>query len=90
MAGRPSGRSPAASGLREAILAEATQPRRGPPNWFDKLPADLAEEVGQIREDWRARTVSVTRWHLARLIARHLAERGVTTSQLAVDRWLAA
>lgn len=76
-------------GLRDAILADARQPRNGPRTWFDRLPPDLAHEVEQIREDWRAGTVSVTRWHLARLIARHLAERGVTTSQMAVDRWLA-
>lgn len=76
-------------GLRDAILADARQPRNGPRTWFDKLPADLADEVNQIREDWRGGSVAVTRWHLARLIVRHLAERGVSTSQLAVDRWLA-
>lgn len=84
----PARQAASSLGLREAVLAEASQPRPGPANWHARLPPDLAAEASGLRDDLRAGVLRVTRWHLARLIARWLCQAGHHTTQQAVSRWL--
>lgn len=80
----------AGSGLRDAILAEATATPHGPAPWHQRVEPEVFADLLSVRADYRAGTITASRWTLAGVIARKLA--GVMTrppSQVVVDRWLA-
>ena len=51
MAKRKPQPSPAGGGLRDAVLTLATAGRRGIAAWHQRLPADVLDELRQIRRD---------------------------------------
>ena len=90
MAKRKPEPSPAGGGLRDAVLTLATAGRRGIAAWHQRLPADVLDELRQIRRDFHEGRVAASRWRLASVISAQLAERGHSgCTQLVVDRWLA-
>lgn len=90
MAKRKPRPSPAGGGLRDAVMAGVTKAHHGKLPWWHALPADVLEELRQIRAEYYAGKVPSSRWRLSASIAARLTERGYPgCTQLVVDRWLA-
>jgi hypothetical protein len=77
---------PKASLLEEV---RANLPSRERPTWIKTVPAELRDELEQIRDDWRAgRMGDVTKTGLARAISISVNARGIRGHILTVVRWL--
>lgn len=77
------------SSLLDQIASDL--PSRGPLPIMERLPADLAAEMNEVRAAWRAgdeKLAKATKTGLGRLIAKHLRARGVSIGEEAVVRWL--
>ena len=82
--------APVAGGLRDAVLAGVTKARHGKAPWWHSLPAEVLEELRQLRSEFYAGKIPSSRWRLSASIAARLTERGYPgCTQLVVDRWLA-
>lgn len=75
--------------LRSAIVASAA-PQHRPARWIDRLPADVREELIEIRREWRSGTIQASGRGLAAAIVANCKERGITICGFAgVREWLA-
>lgn len=75
--------------LLERVRSEI--PAKGPRPIMDRIPADLAAEMREVRDAWRAgdpQLAKATKTGLSKLLAKHLRERGVVIGDDAVIRWL--
>lgn len=75
--------------LLERVRGEI--PSKGPRPIMDRIPADLAAEMREVRDAWRAGDPSLakaTKTGLGKLLTKHLRERGIVIGDDAVIRWL--
>lgn len=74
--------------LRDQIASHL--PSRVHLHWEQRLPADVREELEEIKADYQAGRLgpSVTKTGLAKAISKTLADRGIGGSQTTVARWL--
>lgn len=79
----------AKTSLLEQVAGEI--PSKGPRPIMDRLPADVAAEMREVRDAWRdgdPKLAKATKTGLGKLICKHLRARGVTIGDEAVIRWL--
>lgn len=82
---------PKAPTLTDEILAAAATIRRGPGNWFDRLPLDVQEELRAIRRNVRDGSNASTKTGVAKGIQIVLQKRGLTTVKWQeMSKWLDA
>lgn len=80
-----------APSISASVIARASRSRRGPPNWYDLLPAEVQEELRAIKTQWRSGEVAVEKNTLAKAIRAELTERGFAVVQApGIVRWLDA
>ena len=77
------------SSLRDAIASstETTAPRC--PDWTDRLPDDVREELHGIRRDWLAGKLQASGRGLANAIVANCKQRGIAVIKTSgVREWL--
>lgn len=74
--------------IRDQIINHL--PSRARPHWETSLPADVLQDLEEVRADFKAGRLGprVTKTGLSRAIAKTLADRGIGGSQTTVARWL--
>lgn len=76
--------------LLERVRGEI--PSKGPRPIMERIPADLAAEMREVRDAWRAGKdpllAKATKTGLGKLLTKHLRERGIVIGDDAVIRWL--
>jgi len=66
----------------------AERDRKRSATWFDRLDADTAREVADIKTQWRKGKLQTSKTTLAKLLSASLQPRGVAVGFLGVLRWL--
>lgn len=80
-------KKPPASSLLDDVRA-TLQARKGPPPWYETLPAALKAEIDAIKADWKGGRLQATKTSLSVSISKALAARGVKIGHSGVIRWL--
>lgn len=76
--------------LLEQVVSEI--PCKGPRPIMERIPEDVAAEMREVRDAWRAgdqQLAKATKTGLGKLLAKHLRTRGIIIGDDAVIRWLA-
>lgn len=77
------------SKLAAAILGRATNTRHGSVPWYRRLPADVIEELEQIRLDWESGRTGLQKRAMARAIMAEMQSRSLPVCGLqGVEAWL--
>ena len=68
-------------------------PKQSRPNWLDRVPADLLEEMTGIKQGFLEGTLpgklaGASRTGLSHAITLWMAARGISVHESTVDRWL--
>jgi hypothetical protein len=62
--------------------------RKGFAPWYETLPADLRDEIEEIRRMWHTGTLTTTKTALGMQLSKSLNSRGVTIGHSGVIKWL--
>jgi hypothetical protein len=77
------------SSLRDAIASAVDSTVARCPDWTDRLPADVREELHGIRRDWLAGKLQASGRGLAAAIVANCKQRGIAVIKTSgVREWL--
>ncbi len=62
--------------------------RKGFSPWYESIPRDLAEEIGEVKGNWRAGKLVTTKTALAKGLSKVLEGRGISIGYAGVIKWL--
>jgi hypothetical protein len=79
---------PKAPSLKDEIIQGIIENKKGPLGWFGKLPADVQQDILEIRDEHRAGKTEGTKTAVSDSIHRVLKARGlITVTRAEVFRW---